>query len=111
MRLPHAEFAEIGDKLEEYVLNSSHHEGRHKARNFAARLGIEIGNRSILSEAILQAALASEDVQDRGDNGFGRVFVLCFDFTTNSGTANILTAWIIRHGEEIPRLITCYVRN
>jgi hypothetical protein len=43
------------------------------------------------------------------DNGFGEVYVLHFPLTTTKGTATVLSAWIIRHGEDFPRLTTCYI--
>jgi hypothetical protein len=34
LKLPNAERADLGRKLEEYALNPEHREGRHKARVF-----------------------------------------------------------------------------
>ncbi len=80
MRLPNPERASIGRKLEDYVLNPHHREGRHKARVFESILGITLANQAVLREAILQAAAPL-----------------------------VLTAWIVRHGEDFPRLTTCYI--
>jgi hypothetical protein len=62
-----------------------------------------------LRQAILDAATSSNDVETRGDNGHGEVFVLRFQLSTESGSATVLTAWIVRHGEDFPRLTTCYI--
>jgi hypothetical protein len=45
----------------------------------------------------------------KGDNGFGEVYVLRFPMKTDRGAATVLTAWVIRHGEDFPRLTTCYI--
>ena len=109
MKLPNAHLADLGTKLEDYSLNPFHREGRHKARVFRSAFGITLENADVLRDAILQAAVSSETADARGDNGFGRVFVLQFVLRTAAGEAPILTAWIIRHGEDFPRLTTCYI--
>jgi len=76
---------------------------------FDTALGITIDNVDVLREAVLWAAANSSDTESRGDNGFGNVFVMRFPLTTVRGTATVLTAWIIRRGEDFPRLTTCYI--
>ena len=102
MKLPNGERADLGSKIEDYVLNSSHWEGRHKARVFESMLGITCSNQQVLREAILAAAVNSEEVEELGDNGHGTVYVLRFPLTTAHGTAMILTAWIIRMRKTFP---------
>ena len=109
MKLPHGDRAELGTKLEDYTLNLRHEEGRHKARVFESVLGITLGNRTVLKDAILAAASNSEEAEDQGDNGYGSVYVLRFPLQTDRGRAMILTAWIVLHGEDFPRLTTCYI--
>jgi hypothetical protein len=109
MKLPNGQRADLGTKIEDYVLNPTHWEGRHKARVFESVLGITLGNQQVLREAILAAAVHSEEVEALGDNGHGMVYVLRFPLTTANPTAMILTAWIIRYEEDFPRLITCYI--
>ncbi|MBA3642010.1 MAG: hypothetical protein H0W53_22675 [Acidobacteria bacterium] len=109
MRLPNAERADLGDKLEQYVLNPNHRHGRHKARVFESVLGITLVNREILANAILTAARNSDEAEARGDNGHGELYVLRFPLQAAAGAATILTAWIVRHGEDFPRLTTCYI--
>ncbi len=106
MKLPNGERATIGAKLEDYVLNPSHWEGRHKARVFESVLGITLNNRDALRDAILAAAENSDEAQAIGDNGHGMVYLLRFPLTTAHGTAMILTVWIILQGEDFPRLVT-----
>jgi hypothetical protein len=109
MKLPNGERANIGAKLENYVLNPSHWEGRHKARVFESVLGITLSNRDALRDAILATEANSNEAEAIGDNGHGMVYLLRFPLTTAQGTAMILTVWIILHGEDFPRLVTCYI--
>jgi hypothetical protein len=109
MKLPHGDRADLGTKLEEYSLSPVHREGGHKAPVFASALGITLDNVDVVRRAVLEAALASDDVEARGDNGFGEVFVLRFPLETEAGAAFVMTAWIIRHSEDFPRLTTCYI--
>lgn len=109
MRLPNGGRADLGVKLEEYVLNPLHRDGRHKARVFESALGIALANRDVLRQAILAAAADSNEAVLRGDNGHGEVFSIRFVLSTKKGSATVLTAWIILHGEEIPRLTTCCI--
>lgn len=109
MKLPNGEQADLGTKIEDYSLNSLHREGQHKARVFASALGITHDNADLLRAAVLVAAAESHEVESRGNNGFGEVFVLRFPMKTDRGTAMLLTAWIIRQSEDFPRLTTCYI--
>lgn len=109
MRLPNGDRADLGTKLEDYVLNPRHREGRHKARLFESVLGITIANSGVLRQAILSAAEISEDATPLGNNGHGEVFALRFPFETEKGSTMILTAWIVLDGEDFPRLVTCYI--
>ena len=109
MKLPNGVRADLSAKLEEYVLNPLHRNGQHKARVFESALGITYANRHVLRQAILAAATDSDQAESRGDNGHGEVFVIRFVLSTEHGSATVLTAWIIRHGEDVPRLTTCYI--
>jgi len=109
MKLPNGGRADVGTKLQDYVLNPSHWEGRHKARVFESALGITLRNQDVLRNAILTAAADSDEAEPIGDNGHGVVYVLRLSLTTARGTAMVLTVWIVRHEEDFPRLITCYI--
>ncbi len=75
MKIPGGERANLGTKIEDYVLNPTHREGRLKARVFESALGITLGNQT-LRQAILVAAASSDQAEARGDNGHGEVYVL-----------------------------------
>jgi hypothetical protein len=109
MKLPNGSRADLGTKVEDYSLNPLHREGQHKARVFASVLGVTLDNADLLRRAVQEVAARSEDAETRGDNGYGEVFVLRFPMQTGRGSATVLTAWIVRHGEDFPRLTTCYI--
>jgi len=109
MNLPNGDRANLDRKLEDYVLNRSHREGRHKAHVFESVLGITLKNAHLLRRALLDAAAFSATAEPRGDNGFGEVYVIRFRLEPAGGAGMVLSAWIIRHGEDVPRLTTCYM--
>jgi len=109
MRLPNGDRALLDTKLEEYVLNPFHRYGRHKARVFDSILGIVPANAGMLRNALLDAAATSDRADRRGDNGFGEIYVLRFPVSTERASAIVTSVWIIRHGEDFPRLTTCYI--
>ncbi|MSP40795.1 MAG: hypothetical protein EXR70_20100 [Deltaproteobacteria bacterium] len=109
MKLPGGDRADLGTKIEDYVLNLRHWEGRHKARVFESVLGITLANREVLRQAILSAAENSEDAEPLGNNGHGEVYISRFPLETQRGRATVLTVWIIRDGEDFPRLVSCYI--
>ena len=109
VKIPNGERADLGEKLEEYVLNWRHSRGRHKARVFASVLGITRDNQEVLESALREAASNSTDAISTGDEGFGATFEIRFRLTADKGTATVLSAWIIRNGEDFPRLTTCFI--
>ena len=57
MTLPNADRAMVEDaKLLDYCLSTTHPRGRHKARLFAAALGITSSEAALLKAALLAAA-------------------------------------------------------
>ena len=109
MRVPNGDRAELGSKLEGYSLNSAHRQGQHKARVFESALGITLANADVLRTALRHAAANSEDAVHNGNNGYGDVYELRFSLTTTKATATVFSVWIIRTGEDFPRLITCFI--
>jgi hypothetical protein len=109
MKLPNAEQAivEIA-KLREYSLDATHEEGKHKARVFAAALGIGADDADWLREKLLEAAHRYECIPGR-NTPFGQRYVLDFPLTKDGHEARVRSVWNVRPGETVPRLITCYV--
>jgi len=109
MHLPNADRAVVDiAKLRDYCLSTTHPRGRHKARIFGASLGMTAADAAELRDAILAAVLHVDAIETDSD-AFGRRFVVDFALAHRGRTAEIRTAWIVRRGEEFPRLTSCYV--
>jgi hypothetical protein len=109
VELPNGERADVGTKVEDYSLNPHHRHGRHKARVFGSVLGITLADAEVLRAALKRAAARSGEAVHRGNNGFGEVYELRFELTTARGAATVLSVWIVRNGEDFPRLTTCFI--
>lgn len=109
MRLPNGHRATgILEKLVAYSLNVDDELGRHKARTFESALGVTLDDAPRLAVAIAAAAATAEAI-DQGPTPFGHRYRMDFRMTTAIGTAWIRTGWIVRTGEDFPRLTTCYI--
>jgi len=108
MKLPNGELAVVDSaKLREYCLNPHHARGRHKARVFAS-IDVHQDGSEILRDALLTAARESE-ARPGDANQYGQRYVVDFEFVRHGRTAKIRSLWIVRIGENLPRLTTCYV--
>lgn len=109
MRLPNPEIAVVDlRKLRDYCLNPEHPRGKYKAQVFSVALGLGADDAEELRETLLSAARSEEAVTGEEDE-FGKRYVLDFEMRTAVGTATIRSGWIVRHGEDFPRLTSCYV--
>ncbi|MEK8089899.1 DUF6883 domain-containing protein [Thermithiobacillus plumbiphilus] len=109
MILPNGERAIVDiAKLRDYCLNDGHPEGRHKARVFRSALGLASPDAAILRDALLDAARVN-DAQPGLSDFYGQRFVLDFRMRHAGRDAMVRAAWIIRAGEDAPRLTSCYV--
>jgi hypothetical protein len=110
MRIPNAEHAIIDlRKLRDYCLNPHYPEGKHKARLFAAALGMTDADAEPLRDALLQAISVHEATLGRRD-GYGQRYQVDFVFAWQGRQTVLRSGWIIEHGSDIPRLTTCYPR-
>ncbi len=109
MKLPNGARADLGTKLEDYSLNPLHRQGQHKARVFESALGITLANKDVLARVLLAEAKNSDEFVALGDKGFGETYALRFHLTTEKGSATVLSAWIVLHKEDFPRLTTCFI--
>jgi len=108
MKLPNGERAVVDRrKLEEYCLNPHHPRGRNKARVFAS-VGIGQADSEVLREALLAAARNSEAVRG-GPSPYGQRYRVDFDLVRPAGTVRVRSTWIVRIGEDLPRLTSCFV--
>ena len=96
------------EKFTEYLLNPEHPTGRHKARVFKAALGLTVEDAEFLRHAAHSAAITRDAVRQQPTE-YGERYVIDFEMTTERGTAKVRTAWIIREGEDFPRLTSCFV--
>lgn len=106
MKLPFAERAIVEpEKVREYLLSATHPVGRFKAAFFSV-LGYTDENWAELQRDLLRIAADGEAVQGKFSR-FGNKYEVPAILTGPSGrSAAVLTVWIVRHGEEIPRLVT-----
>lgn len=111
MRLPNGDQAIVDiQKLSEYCLNRSSPRGRHKARVFAAALGLRSADAAVLRARLLEAARNGDAVEGEVDM-FGKRYTIDFAMRTDAGEAVVRSAWIVLHGNDVPRMTTCFVRT
>ena len=110
MKLPNGESAYVDLlKLLEYCLSPDHPRGRHKAFVFGSVLGVTSEDAEELRDALLDAA-HSGTAQFLSEDIYGERYVVDFPLRGPKGSATVRSIWILRTGEDFPRLVTCYVR-
>ena len=111
MRLPNGERAIVDlRKLREYCLNPDSPRGRHKARVFAAALGLTAGDAPKIQIKLREIARNANAT--RGDvDLYGQRYTIDFEMVTEVGKATIRSCWIVLRGTTAPRLTTCYVKK
>lgn len=109
MKLPnaHRAFVDIA-KLRDYSLSSRHADGKHKARVFAAALALAIEDAEWLRDQLLRAA-RDHNCQPGRSSVYGQRYVLDFVASRRDRSVKVRSVWLVRQGEDFPRLITCYV--
>ena len=109
MLLPNGADAVVDiEKLRDYCLNPLHVKGKHKARVFKAALGMTADDAGRLREILLGVARTHEARQS-GPNDYGDRFVIEFQVLGPRGEVTIVSPWIVRSGEDFPRLTSCYI--
>ena len=108
-RLPHRDRAILDiRKIEDYCLNPSHPRGRHKARVFREALDLQRSDAAWFRDALLEAARSGEAFQLASD-AWGIHWRLDATIRRQGKRAVVRTIWIVRAGETLPRLVTCWV--
>jgi hypothetical protein len=108
MTLPNGERAIVDErKLRAYCLNPQHPRGRNKARVFAS-VEIRQADAEELRTALLRAA-SNAEAQLGVANPYGQRYIVDFDLAGPGRTVRIRSSWIVRIGEDLPRLTSCYV--
>jgi hypothetical protein len=110
MALPNPDRAVIDPfKVRDYLLSSAHPVGRFKARFFVS-LGYTADRWEKLQSDILGVA-RSGTVSGETVTSYGCKFEVDGILTAPSGrSAGVRTVWIIRAGEDFPRLVTVFPR-
>ncbi len=109
MKLPNGQLARIDvRKLLNYALSTEHDDGRHKAKLFRKLLDIDTESSELLMLALRDAAAHADATLGRKDQ-YGQRYHINFEFKGCRGRAIIRSAWIVRSGETLPDLITCYI--
>lgn len=108
MTIPNAELAVVDIRtLRDCCLSPAHDEGKHKARLFAAALGITGIDAEYLRGTRLQAVKAQDAKLGRRD-AYGQRYVVDFALEWRGRQATVRSAWIVEHGSSSPRLTACY---
>ena len=109
MKLPNGDRAIVDvDKLTDYCLNPDHPRGKHKARVFRSACGLTAEHAEMMRQQLLEAAVQNEAVQT-SLTAHGRRHVVECTLDGPAGRARVLTAWIVRDGEDFPRFVSAYV--
>ncbi len=109
MRQPNSHRAVVDiERLRDYCLSPTHPRGRHKARVFAARLGLTADDAEVLRNALLDAA-RTRNASLREQDRFGDRYMIQFEMEGRAGWARVHSTRIVRRGESFARLVTCYV--
>jgi hypothetical protein len=109
MKIPGGDRAVVDVRqLRDYCLCETHPRGRHKAKVFAAALGMGPADAEQLRRELL---IAARDGQAKAlqEDQYGRRFVVECKVRGLTGSGVIRSHWIIRAGEDFPSFLTCYV--
>jgi hypothetical protein len=108
LRIPNADRAVIEPaKLHGYVLSRSHPVGRFKAAFFFT-LGYSSENWQQL-EVDLRSQHLSQDATPGERSQYGQKYTIRATLVGPSGgSADVVSVWVVRAGEEFPRFLTAY---
>ncbi len=111
MRLPNGKRAIVDiRKLRDYCLNPDSPRGRHKARLFAAALGLTAEDAPRMRATLREIARTGDAKRGEVDL-YGQRYTIDFEMVTEVGKAMIRSGWIVLRGKTAPRLTTCYVKR
>lgn len=109
MKTPNHENAVVDiAKIRDYCLNPDHSIGKHKAHVFKSVLNLTIEDASILRDILLKGVSQAEATIGEQDE-YGQRFTVDILVTVRDKQAQVRSGWIIRAGEDFPRLTTCFV--
>lgn len=109
MKLPNGDQAIVDRvKLAEYCLNPNHPDGKHKAAVFRKVLGWTAEDAGLLY-TMLKSAAENLDATPGTEDRYGKRYTIDIDVGPWHRPHLLRSGWIIREGEEIPRMTTCYL--
>jgi len=109
MKVPNADRAIVDiQKLTGYCLSYEHPRGRHKARVFQSALGVTAINAAEILDLLLRM-VKSEDCAMGLTDEYGTRYTVDFAYTRGTKQATLRSIWIIKAGEDTPRLTSCFV--
>jgi len=98
------------EKLRGYLLSPTHPIGRFKAA-FFARLGYRAERWSQLEQDLRKQHL-SKEAEEIGQARYGKKYRICGPLIGPNGKqADVVSIWIIRKGEAVPRFVTAYPKG
>jgi hypothetical protein len=108
VQIPNADRAVIDPrKLHGYLLSRSHQVGRFKAAFFLALGYLPEDWRRL--EADLWGQLLPKDATAEEHTSYGQKYAIRATLVGPSGkSADVLSVWFVRRGEEFPRFVTAY---
>jgi hypothetical protein len=109
MKLPNGERAIVPiEKLRNYYLHPTHRVGSHKAHVFESVPGLTAAHAEELQQRLFAVARTGEAVLGMR-NTYGQRYIVDFEMTTTVGIAVVRGTWIVLVGEDVRRLMSCYV--
>ena len=110
MKLPNGQKATVDErKIREYLLSPSHPVGRFKAKFFGS-VGFTLENWSGFGSE-LQRVAAEGEAELIEETEYGRKYLIRGRIAgPGARPANVDSVWIIRAGDDTPRLVTVYPR-
>ena len=95
-------------KLRDYCLNPHHPRGRHKARVFAAALGLSQSDAAFLRAELLRATRQSDAAATSSDQ-YGERYSVDLMISRGDRRAAVRSAWIVLPGETTPQPTSRFV--
>jgi hypothetical protein len=109
VKVPNADRAVVDiRKLTDYCLSHEHPRGKHKARVFLSSLGITTTHAGEFRDALLQAVRSGDCVIGPVDE-YGARYIVDFSYARGDRKAMVRSTWIIKAGEDTPRLTSFFV--
>ena len=71
-------------------------------------VGIGQADAEVLRESLLAAAVSAEALSGLA-NPYGQRYIVDFDLVRQERSVRVRSTWMVRIGEDMPRLTSCYV--